>query len=617
MQQLQISRGKLEIRAGHEPLLNGELFLDYTHGKKYDSSNLTYELYAGCNGEAIKIGGQGVLSFIRPTLPGEGLPSNPIKGGVYYITEDIQLGSSNNNSTGTDTPEFHAGDLAIYVGENYHLDTLPRPANDIFYRHMGTFHDDAPGWIRVGNGGGGTSYELTFNPNNTNLSSTNLQEAIVELDRNKLAFGGVKFKKNAAVDDVDLTNNRVYDTEDNANTTILASDLIASPYSIKAGYYYSVGELAAGKNVTIQMGDTADPTVDIVLEEGDFLAVTSSSTSTANALTLSNLNFTKIAGGTHDSARLNYSAGSRNDSYTNNSTNWDTQDSGVSNVKEALDLLFESKADLDEHGKIILAQLPDTLIQSMVFAGGYTYSGTAENFVLPTGTDKTNGETELVQGDYFIYSGPQIKLEDTASTVSSNVRSSEGFINSGDWLVYEGQSKWSVIDNTSPITSIKIIDNYNSPADEDVIDQSTIQSVVGEIKFEGAERGSTGLSEVQLDADDGETITIHSKDAALISDTNAASVGEFYKEAGNKTLKKTGVSETDDGLLTFDEARGVKITGGVEAASGVAGKTEGDPLSVSIAQNPEQSTEGDISLLLPAQGELLNWHLTYKFPEVA
>ena len=32
MQQIQITRGKLEIRANHKALLNGELFLDYTHG---------------------------------------------------------------------------------------------------------------------------------------------------------------------------------------------------------------------------------------------------------------------------------------------------------------------------------------------------------------------------------------------------------------------------------------------------------------------------------------------------------------------------------------------------------------------------------------------------------
>ena len=132
MQQLQISRGKLEVRALHKALLNGELFLDYTHGSKYDDKNLTYELFAGCNGEAIKIGGQGVLSFIRALDANENLPTDPIKGGIYYVTHDIQIGNGNNTVGGTDIPEFREGDLAIYVGEDLHRDSLPLPDDNLF-----------------------------------------------------------------------------------------------------------------------------------------------------------------------------------------------------------------------------------------------------------------------------------------------------------------------------------------------------------------------------------------------------------------------------------------------------------------------------------------------------
>lgn len=594
MQQLQISRGKLNIRLENKELLPGELFLDYTHGVKYDEENKTYELYAGCNGENIKIGGQGVLSFIREI---ESLPSDPIQGGIYYVTKDINL-KSNSSSTGQDIPEFREGDLAIYVGEElvHYANPLNHDVHGTNFRGNGTFPDleNARGWIRVNNGGG-AAYEVTFDPTNTNFNKNTktVQEALVELDRNKLAYGGIKFELNT-------TDENVIDPNGLTDNTITVENLFNY---VKPGYYYSVGTLLHNTNIKVQLSEDNS----ITLEEGDFLAVTSNVTSNDSPIEAKDLKFEKIAGGTHDSAKVNYKAGDRNETLGNSSDaeTWTESDGNIKNVAEALDQLFYSKADLNNKGKIPLTQLPDTLINSMEYVGTYTFNGEdkdPENFTLPTAADKiahsdeaTSGDegTKLVQGDYFIYTGKQINIKNiTDSAVKNNIESADGFINSGDWLVYNGEgNKWSVIDNTSPIQSIRVIDNYSENGD-DTINQDTIKTVIGEVQFRGSTRvvdendSSKNISETQLEADNKETVTIHNKNSALISDDNQASLGYFYKENGNKTLIKTGISENND-TLKIEEANGLLLTG----ATGVEG-------TVHIVQN-DQPEEQDLEIKLP------------------
>lgn len=615
MQQIQVSRGKLNVRRKTKNLLPGELFIDYTRGKKYDKNTNSYELYTYADGEVVKLGGQGVLSFIRELTTGE-LPSNPVQGGIYYVTEDIQVGDSNSNSSGKNIPEFKKGDLAIYVGEDLNYANPDGDTSKVNLRGAGSF-TAAPGWIRVNNGGG-TAYEVTFDNTYTNYKAENVQEALVEADRNKLAFGGVLFKKEAAKGDSTTHSTDTIDTQNVGDKNYYEISKESLFPSIRPGYYYSVGELVPNTNIHIVDGDET-----LVLEEGDFLVVTSDVRTNDAALTANDVKLTKMAGGTHDAARINYQAGERNETYENSADRaWTDEDAAVKNVKEALDVLYQSKADLTEKGKIPLTQLPDTLLNSMEYQGTYIVSG--EAFTLPTAKDKahTDEETELkelVQGDYFIYSGKQVNISEVEG-LSDLVESSEGFINSGDWLVYNGTgNKWSVVDNTSPIQSIKVIDNYNNEGGEDVINQTTM---TGEVKFQGADRvvGSDGtkISETQLEADDKETVTVHNVNAALISDGNKAEVNGFYKENGAKTLVKTGVSETSDGQLIFNEKEGIELTGGVKATNtntifskDADGKNwgnavaEGDTLKADIIQNPAQSEYGNIQLKLPSQSGTL------------
>ena len=623
MQQLQISRGKLEVRRKLSSLLNGELFIDYTNGEKYDDAGNTnsYELYAGIDGQAIKLAGQGALSFIRATsteLDGTGLPVNPVAGGIYYISNDIEL-KYEKDPSGKNNPEFRTGDLAIYVGEDLHKDTT---LNDIVYRFGGAY-EAAPGWIRINNGGG-DAYEVTFDPTNTNFqeTTTNVQEALVEVDRNKLAYGGIKFGKNITGTETDLTTNKKsnVNTGSDGNFEITAAALF--PY-VSAGYYYSVGELATNSHITISLsGDGSSASSEsssetITLEEGDFLAVTSKVTTNDAALTVSDVTFTKIAGGTHDAARINYTMGDRADTYKNTNDadrNWDDEDAAVKNVKEALDLLALSKADLSADGKILLTQLPDTLINSMEFQGSYVISTDTTTFTLPTSANKTahtdeNEEgVELVQGDYWIYTGPQFNISSF-----TNITSSEGYLNSGDWLVYNGDNSWSVIDNSSPIQSISLVDDYHDGgATTDTLTQETIN---GDVLFSGSsrepDRSSVEISEVQLSTDHKSSIVLHADNAALISDENQADINSFYKENGSKTLVKTGVAESDDGQLILDESLGIQMKGAVpvtaDSITGLDGKTynKGDDLTANLKQNPSQVNYGNITDFLPAKSGTL------------
>lgn len=614
MQQLQTSRGKLSVRRKVSELLNGELFIDYTNGKKYDTEGLTnsYEMFVGVDGAAYKIGGQGVLSFIRALDAGEGLPKNPVSGGIYYVTEDINLSDEKNSSTGKDYPEFKKGDLAVYVGEAIH-DTATELMK---LRYKGDF-EAAPGWIRINNAGG-SAYDVEFDNSYTNLKATNVQEAIVELDRHKLAYGGLKFQSGVTTTDTDVNGKKVIDTG-SENFTIPVAELFEY---VNAGYYYSVGTLASNTKVIINLTeDASSSNLDsvIILEEGDYLAVTSDATTNDKALTVSDVTFKKISGGTHNSERINYQAGKRNDTYVNSTDKaWDDKDAAVQNVKAALDDLFLTKADLTKNGKIPLTQLPDTLINSMEFQGSFVVEE-GNTFALPTAANKTartdeTTEVELVQGDYWIYSGPQIKISNNAS-VKDKLESSEGYLNSGDWLVYNGEGaakQWSVIDNTSPIQSISVIDDYHK--DTDGSDTLTQETVDGNITFAGvsrtADRNDTAIKEIEIGTDHVNKITIHSDNAALISDENKADINGFYKENGSKTLVKSGVSETDEGQLIFNETNGVQLTGGVKAAqdfSDTEGNkyTTGDSLDANIVQNPNQASKGDINLLLPAESGTL------------
>lgn len=559
MQSIQITRGILKTRQNSKAgqLAAGELFLDYTNKDK------TYELYAGVpdgtGTKAVKVAADGVLSYIERIDDGK-LPDSPIEGGVYYIGKDIEL-DTENDQAGVALPEFKAGDLAIWA---------PKYAAVADTFTSGTTTSKAyAGWIRIKNSGA-TAADISFDNRNTNYqtTTTTVQKALVEADRNKLEYGGILFSKNTTDNPIMTV---ISDTSSTGNY-IVTKDAVSA--KVKPGFLYSIGELPTAFTGLELSDDSAGTTGVIALEEGDFVSVTSNETTNDAAPDTTKYVYSKISGGTHKSEKVKATAGTRN---TNAGSFWKDEDAAISNVQSAINVIYESKADLTKSGKIPLAELPDTVIGSMDFQGTYTLAS-GSTFALPTSANKTSGtgtsdesEAKLVKGDYWIYSGSNVDLK-----TFTNVTSAEGSLRSSDWLVYEGTDsngveQWSVVDNTSPITGIF----------------ANGSELEGDVDFVGNKRtfNTTDVVEVSTEVADSK-LKISAPNTALIP--NATTTGKIYKEGGNKTLVDSGLSETDDTLKVV-EKNGLSLSGGI---------TGKETLAATIKQNTAQTE--DITLTLPS-----------------
>lgn len=550
MQVIQIARGEIAAREGQEKLYAGELFLNNVSGR-------TYELYVGTDGVGgkVKIGGDGVLT---PTDKITELPEHPVEGALYYIEENIFLEGNSDQ----DKPDYRAGDYVFWSSK---------------------LGDTNGAWYRINNGGGSAD-ETSFDNNNTNYlpGTTTVQEALVDIDRHKLGFGGVL---DTSADGLNL-NNLTY------------ADIFGLP-NVKAGYYYVL-------NKTVKVVNGSET---ITFEEGDYIAVTSDVLTNDAALTADDCNFVKIPGGTHNSEKINYTAGERDDSagvlYSDDDTDENAiKDSSIKTVKDGLDQLFKSKADLDHQGKVPLKQLPDTIIGAMEFQGSFVLGQDVTEFTLPTQTEKSSNdddtstlvkEEDLVKGDYWTYSGPRLALP-------TEVESSTGFINSGDNLVYNGDGKWGVIDNTSPITGIKGEVVATTGTDDTITEADN--ALQGTVIFKGKKRdGEESLVETRTIVDDstGPTLIIESPNAALIDDDNEGALGDIYKENGNKTLIKSGLNESNN-KLTITESEGVVVKGAKkDSTTYIPG--------VAIKQNEDTELQGEeaenITVTLPAKSGTL------------
>lgn len=550
MQVIQIARGEIAAREGQEKLYAGELFLNNVSGR-------TYELYVGTDGVGgkVKIGGDGVLT---PTDKITELPEHPVEGALYYIEENIFLEGNSDQ----DKPDYRAGDYAFWSSK---------------------LGDTNGAWYRINNGGGSAD-ETSFDNSNTNYlpGTTTVQEALVDIDRHKLGFGGVL---DTSADGLNL-NNLTY------------ADIFGLP-NVKAGYYYVL-------NKTVKVVNDSET---ITFEEGDYIAITSDVLTNDAALTANDCNFVKIPGGTHNSEKINYTAGERDDSagvlYSDDDTDENAiKDSSIKTVKDGLDQLFKSKADLDHQGKVPLKQLPDTIIGAMEFQGSFVLGQDVTEFTLPTQTEKSSNdddtstlvkEEDLVKGDYWTYSGPRLALP-------SEVESSTGFINSGDNLVYNGDGKWGVIDNTSPITGIKGEVVATAGTDDTITEADN--ALQGTVIFKGKKRdGEESLVETRTIVDDstGPTLIIESPNAALIDDDNEGALGDIYKENGNKTLIKSGLNESNN-KLTITESEGVVVKGAKkDSTTYIPG--------VAIKQNEDTELQGEeaenITVTLPAKSGTL------------
>ena len=221
-------------------------------------------------------------------------------------------------------------------------------------------------------------------------------------------------------------------------------------------------------------------------------------------------------------------------------------DSNLSSVDGALKKLFLTKADIDPNThKILLSQIPDTIV------GGLDSQGTYNKQSLPTAEDKRSNDVDssittqkLVKGDFWWYNGIEwdiTSLVEDGTIQATPDEKKQGIkyvVKKGDLIVYNGENKWGIIDNTDEFIGIRVVGAKN------ILD--------GEVLLNGNTRNDkTEIKATQSE----QTISFSAPLAALIE--NTGEVNKIYKEAGDRFLVESGL--TDDGNTLDIENKNAQI----------------------------------------------------------
>lgn len=538
MQIIQIPRGDITVRMNSLPLLQGEYFFDTgTAGKNFadaalyigtGTKNNSEWTPANVIGGYLKVGGAGGLSVAGhitafPEAHGK-------HGDIWIVDNDIQVPSGTMfNVTGDGTeassdPELKRGDFLIDLSNE---------------------------WVRINNSGGSAAETKFYSSYSNDLAgATNVQEALYALDSNKLSYNGILEVAKGATYTLGTTKAAVLK---NADTT--AADVtIGEEWAGIQGSFFSVSA-----ECSINIGDET-----LKFEQGDFVSFTTSKDWKSRGTDVNDKHLlgedvvvTRIPGGTHDPSKL----------YLTNATLqraepgdrvYDTadRDQKISNVKEALEVLYGTKADLDPStGKILLNELPETIIGAMDYQGVHTEktAPTAEN---KKSVDKDlDPETEqaLVKGDYWIYSGDTWALSEedlTKITKTGKKDADDNYtINNGDWLVWNGE-KFDVLDNTSEFIGIKVDG-----------EEATLQ---GTVVFKSSKRTHNGeeYDEIQAVQDNSTNSVAYKSDNALLDVTGVVK-NTIYRSDGDKVAKASNLVDDDD-RLTITEKDGIILKSDAE-----------------------------------------------------
>ena len=628
MQRIQIARGEIGVRQEALPLLAGEYFLDTSVSTGYQlyigtggdgnyewkSQEITDDqgkLIGGPNGAYKKIGTTNPLGFFEAhaanTNPGYFITSLPTN--LYIAKAEIPLSSAQaakfenvNTENGGSTPVIKINDIIAYTG----------------YK-----------WVKFNNAGGAANESEFFNKVTQapqTVGAISVQDAIIALDSQKLAYAGELF-----------------------NDSSIPSGSFAT---LKAGSDFSFeiratadGEVASTFNTFKKLGEVegtvwlvnVDCTINgVKYEQGDFLTVKSDlpwSERTADDPDHPNERYlhndeviiTHIPGGTHSPDKM-YIDGHELTRSTHGAHVYatDDRDYAITNVKEALQVAFHTKADLDPTtGKLLISQLPDTIIGAMEYQGTIGDDSLAENaefvtlsdgtqattdFNLPTAENKEAGHDSdadndgrdedhpngLVKGDYWIFSSN--KKWDITAQVANEVITASGlseadgkyYISNGDWLVYNGSGKWSVIDNTDAFIGIKVGDD----------------NVQGLVELAGKTRDEdAGLVETAVSVE-GQKVTIEAPQAVLAKDGVQANV--IYKSGSATNRTAVASNLVDDGTdLTITEEEGIKLVTG-EDGSQITATIKGNDADVELKlPNVDTTLAGneDLGIVDAAEGK--------------
>lgn len=538
MQIIQIPRGNISVRMQSLPLLQGEYFFDTgTAGKNFadaalyigtGTKNNSEWTPANVIGGYLRVGGAGGLSVaghisVFPKAHGK-------HGDIWIVDEPIQVPSGTMfNVTGDGTepssdPELKRGDFLIDLSNE---------------------------WVRINNSGGSAAETKFYSTYSNDLAgTTNVQEALYALDSNKLSYNGVLEVSKGATYTLGTTTAAILKNAD----TSAADVTIGEEWAGIQGSFFNVSA-----ECSITVGDET-----LKFEQGDFIAFTTSKDWKSRGADVKKKHLlgedvviTRIPGGTHDPSKL-YLTNATLQRAVPGDRVYDTEgrDQKISNVKEALEVLYGTKADLDPTtGKILLNELPETII------GAMDYQGVHSEKTAPIAANKKSVDTDadpetervLVKGDYWIYSGETWALsdEDLTKITKTGNRDADGryTINNGDWLVWNGE-KFDVLDNTSEFIGIRVDG-----------EEATLQ---GTVIFKGSKRAHNGeeYDELQAVQDNSTNSVSYRSDNALLDVTDVAK-NTIYRSDGDKVAKASNLVD-DDNRLTITETDGVILKSDVE-----------------------------------------------------
>lgn len=398
---IQVARGNIK-NTNKQPLY-GELFYDVASKSVYigakEGNTVVWKRFGGFDSVVIKgtLANTTEFNGLTDILPGDAyIVTGPISVSQNEIIFDGRGNASRGKNYRTYDNFFKNGQVIVYVEED--VSDIPN-----------SFVIDAThGWIVLSGGQDASDIEndvslqpvaaAAADPDDTTTNATglnNVQSALDYLFNNKMEYKG-------------KTNEIAFDASSNGENALNAvlADAAANDAALSAEdaviqAIANLKQLKAGEWI-IYNGATKTITVDgtdYILKKNTAIVKTATVDSTGAQAGLSNIvqcfplgaadandiEFQFTGDRVSDEAVGNVStlsiAGTRTTLDNSNNT---TVDEKVQSVTQALDVLHQTKADLNAHGKIPLSQIPSTFVGALQFIGTLNFGGSsATSIALP------------------------------------------------------------------------------------------------------------------------------------------------------------------------------------------------------------------------------------------
>lgn len=453
---IQIARGSLDLRKDH--LIDGELF--------WQGRNTSNNAETNFKENPALAWDEGTLYIAKPSLRGPHTDGNVVvpdneepipiagarafKGLVYkgdlvsqenisdltfqYVrTGDFYIFKNDAvNGTFKEVDDFRKNDILLVTYADF--DIITGLASNITYTKIDC--------------SGGDAYQTRFDNTNNNFEATDVQSAIEELEYEKLSYRGT-LSNQAQVNSLRPDAGTLYLIQTDGLVFTNQSKHAFERVTKKGDFVYFLNEEDGWWLIPSGYTDSQDidydPTRAVELQRA----------------------VGGVEGTTYDDTHIN-------------------ETSVLTTVKDAIDFLMSTKAQLDKAGKVPLSQLHATVLGNLQYCGTWNpliddnTSGVDDPELQnpwPAGKDvDASGEdgspTAPHNGDYYIVktSGVNVQYRDkTSKQGESYSRIIE--LNAGDYIVYSrspisdasvtdgGEYHWSVIDNSDRITQLNYIIN--------------------------------------------------------------------------------------------------------------------------------------------------------------